>query len=314
MSNAQPAQSMPITVFVHVHYLDIWESISALLAERLDIPFRLVITSTAETADLTVPETSYLTSYRIMRVENRGRDILPFLRALVDEENFEIGLKLHTKKSPQRTDGSRWRNELLDSLLPNDNAVRSIVDNISDNKNVGFVTPAGFCLPVKPWILLNQSAMLRAMEVIGDGLHDADMKDAYFAAGSMFWFRRSALAALTDVRLMSLFEPEEGQLDGTMAHGMERLFAVEARRQNFLTVPMPILMSSCPHTKISEINAATQSHSQQPSFLFPAPYEAPELPVSIHSNRLTRLMYRLAPVYRALPFPLRRLVRALLGR
>lgn len=312
MANIPLARSQPITVFVHVHYPDIWEDISDFIAERLVVPFRLVLTTTDEAATLSLPQTHHLVSYRIMRIENRGRDILPFLRALAYEEDFEVGLKLHTKKSPQRTDGSHWRTELLESLLPGNGCTQSISQRIFDNRHIGLVTPAGYCLPVKPWILTNWAAMQRAMEVVGDGLHEVDMEDAYFAAGSMFWFRRSALAALSDTRIMSLFEPEEGQLDGTMAHGMERLFAVEARRQNFLTVAMPVLMASCPGTKTSEINLATKTHSQQPSFLFPAPYEAPASSAPVRLSRLTRLMYRFAPLYRALPFSLRRWLRDVL--
>src|SRR6185437_11945719 len=108
----------PIVVLAHAHYPDIWREISMLLAERLALPFHLVLTSSHPQEEFVLPHTPALLSTRFLPVENRGRDILPFLRAMAETEDFEIGLKLHTKKSPQREDGAGWRAELLESLLP----------------------------------------------------------------------------------------------------------------------------------------------------------------------------------------------------
>jgi lipopolysaccharide biosynthesis protein len=50
---------------------------------------------------------------------NRGRDILPFLHVanrLLDEGE-EVVLKLHTKHSPHRRDGARWRANCCERCL-----------------------------------------------------------------------------------------------------------------------------------------------------------------------------------------------------
>ena len=312
------SSATPVTVLVHIHYPEIWQEMSGLIARRLTLPFHLVMTTSRPMGDLALPKTPHLLSHRSIVVENRGRDILPFLRALAETEDFGIGLKLHTKKSPQRADGAQWRAELLDSLLPSPEGTEAIVAKIAGDPRIGFVTPSGFCLPVKPWILVNGPAMQRTMSVVGDGLTDGDMEGAYFAAGSMFWFRRPALAALADKGLPPLFEPEEGQLDGTMAHGMERLFPVEARRQGFLSVAMPVLMASSPDTPESSLLAATQAHTEEPNFLFPAPYVSPAsaafAPPPPAVPMRIRILRFFAPAYRALPAPLRRLLKKLAGR
>ena len=262
-----------VAVLVHVHYPEIWREMSGLLASRLTIPFRLILTTSHPDDQIAIPKTRSLISARILRVENRGRDILPFLEALAATEGFEFGLKLHTKKSPQREDGAQWRGEILDSLIPSRGSrLRAIIRRLQADRRIGFVTPAGFCLSVKPWVLQNAPGMISVMHTLGAGLTEGDLADTYFAAGSMFWFRRSALAALADPRVMALFEAEEGQFDGTIAHAMERLFPVEARRQTFLSLAMPALMASRPAMSDAELLALAQRHADVPSTYFPAPY------------------------------------------
>ncbi|MFH7375964.1 rhamnan synthesis F family protein, partial [Pseudomonas syringae pv. tagetis] len=47
--------------------------------------------------------------------------------------------------------------------------------------------------------------------------------DGQFASGSMFWVRLQALRPLLDGHLLpSMFDVEAGQIDGTLAHAIER--------------------------------------------------------------------------------------------
>jgi lipopolysaccharide biosynthesis protein len=306
----------PIVVFVHVHYPEIWRDISALLAERLALPFHLVLTSSHPQYEIVPPRTPALLSSRFQPVENRGRDILPFLRALAQTDNFEIGLKLHTKKSPQREDGSGWRTEVLDSLLPPAPADRAIVAGVQADRRIGLVTPAGFCLSVRPAINMNRPIMHRVMSTLGTDLAEGDLDDAFFAAGSMFWFRRSALAPLTDPKLPELFEVETGQLDGTTAHAVERLFPVVARRQGYLSLAMPALTASWPGMPSIELRELARRHADVPSRYFPAPTPpAASPPAAAAPPPSSGAWALLKSVYRAsLPLWLRYNLRLLLGR
>ena len=303
----------PVVVFAHVHYPDIWEGMSMLLAERMEVPFRLVVTTPHPERDIALPATGRLVSSRVMATENRGRDIRPFLLALHEARDFEFGLKLHTKKSPQREDGALWRADVLDSLLPAPHDARgimggvgAIVARLSADERVGFVTPAGFCLSVAPWVLVNEAGMDRVMTTIGAPLRPGDLDDCFFAAGSMFWFRRPALAALAEQRVIELFEPETGQLDGTIAHAMERLFPVQARRSGMVSFAMPALAASRPGMDMGSLLGLARRHADVPSRYFPAPYvPAERLPHPVPSP--PRLRTRIA-------WKLRRIVRGLLGR
>lgn len=317
MISGPAKDTAPITVFVHVHYPDIWQNMGALLAERLTVPFHLILTSSYPEGQISVPHTPALLTARFLPVENRGRDILPFLRAMAAAGGTDIGLKLHTKKSPQREDGALWRAELLGSLLPPAHGAERIVQSMRFDDRIGFVTPAGFCLSVRPWVLQNAAGLQRILSVLAPHFSDRDQDDAFFAAGSMFWFRLSALIALTKPELTALFEPEKGQLDGTTAHAMERVFPIEARRQGFVSLAIPALLASRPIMPLPKLLELARSHADVPSRYFPAPYvpalpllSKPEQPVAAFgpASRLTSL-------YRAiLPEKLRLAVRRLMGR
>jgi lipopolysaccharide biosynthesis protein len=267
----------PIVVFVHVYYPDIWCDMSRLLAERLPLPFRLVLTSPRPQTELVLPQTSNMLSTSFLRMENRGRDILPFLQALAETDGFDIGLKLHTKKSPQRDDGASWRAEVLESLLPPSPTVRGIVAGMHADGRIGIVSPAGFCLSVRPAMNMNLPGMQRVMSTIGTSLTDNDLDDCFFAAGSMFWFRRSALAPLIDPRLPTIFEDEMGQLDGTIPHAMERVFPIAARQQGYFSLAVPALTASRPEMRLSELRELAQRHVDVPSSYFPQPVPPPPL-------------------------------------
>jgi lipopolysaccharide biosynthesis protein len=317
MIDATDCSKAPVTVLAHVHYPDIWRDMSALLSERLAVPFHLALTSSLPEAEIVVPRTPALLSTQFLRVENRGRDILPFLRSLAGTQDFEFGLKLHTKKSPQREDGALWRAELLESLLPPADGVVRMIRRMQSDHRIGLVTPAGFCLSVKPWILQNDAGLNRIMSALGADLGECDLENVFFAAGSMFWFRRSALLALTTPNLPALFEPEEGQLDGTIAHAMERLFPVEARRQGYVSLAVTALMSSDPRLSLTELLELARGHADVPSRYFPGPY-VPALPLAIPpvaQSASFDIMARLAAFYRStLPEKLRLRLRRLMGR
>ena len=304
-----------ILLFVHVHYPDIWGEISALLEDRIRRSFRLVVTSSHPEEMIPPPQTPHLLSFRFLPTENRGRDIRPFLQAMEAAGDFELGLKLHTKKSPQRADGPQWRGEVMTSLLPSAEGVEAIVAGMEADPRIGFVTPGGFALSVRPWVLVNAPGMERVMGELGHALAVEDMEDAYFAAGSMFWFRRQALSALASEPILNLFEPEEGQLDGTIAHAMERLFPVEARRQGFLSLSVPALLASHPDMPEDALRALARAHADRPSTYFPAPYVAalpPGTPMEPLPTRGGRALLR--AVYHRLPVGLRLALRRALLR
>jgi lipopolysaccharide biosynthesis protein len=175
------------------------------------------------------------TDGEIVTGENRGRDVLPFLR-LADrllDEGVRVVLKLHTKRSVHRRDGETWRRELLDGLLAPNRAQR-IFDAFDEDSTLGLVAPDGHIQLLGHYFGANRPAteyLIRRM-----GLPPVELESELFIAGSMLWMRLDAMRPLFDAHLgIDEFEVEAGQVDGTLAHAVERIFLLAANHAGYRT-------------------------------------------------------------------------------
>lgn len=225
---APAADERPCAV-LHVWYPELLdELVAALHASGLD--WRPIIT--------TAPEREQAVRERIARLgldaevevfENRGRDILPFLHVanrLLDEGVTTV-LKLHGKRSTHRTDGDAWRRELLDKLLAPERAAR-IAAALRDDTALGLVHAEGHLQPLAEYMGANHNCVDYLTRRLGidapQGRYDS------FVAGSMFWLRLAAIRPLLDAHLgVDEFEPELGQIDGTLAHAVERVIGLSVQ-------------------------------------------------------------------------------------
>ena len=157
--------------------------------------------------------------------ENRGRDILPFLHVagrLLDEGE-EIVLKLHTKRSVHLDDGHLWREELLQRLA-SASRHEAIRNAFATDVKLGLVAPEGHLLAVQSYLGANRPHVDYLHTRLG--LRRPLGGETTFPSGSMFWARLEALRPLLDAHVDTWeFEGEAGQIDGTFAHAVERMFA-----------------------------------------------------------------------------------------
>lgn len=208
-------------VVIHAWYLEeLTELLSHLRQSALE--HRLIITTAAEHRERVeaLLQASGLAG-EILTFANHGRDILPFLHVanLLLEQGEDVVLKLHTKRSTHIQQGAQWRQELLQHLLDDGRGAQA-VERFAQDATLGLLAPAGHLLAVRDYVGANAQALQRLQVRLG--LH-ADLLDARFSAGSMFWVRLAALRPLLDAHLPpSAFEPEAGQIDGTLAHVLER--------------------------------------------------------------------------------------------
>jgi lipopolysaccharide biosynthesis protein/SAM-dependent methyltransferase len=213
-----------IAVIIHAFYPELLGEMLAML-KQWTLPCRLLITTVSEQEEgvrQALQEAGL--EGEVLVHENRGRDILPFLRAMKLVREGELVLKLHTKRSLHRVDGEEWRKDLLHKLLAPAGAER-IFAAFSNSPDLGLVAPDGHILPMSTYWGANADTV----HALSKRMYSApvDPATAMFAAGSMFYVRPDAIQALLDLNLQAEdFEPEAGQVDGTLAHAIERCFSV----------------------------------------------------------------------------------------
>jgi lipopolysaccharide biosynthesis protein len=231
-STSKDPSALKPCVVVHAWYPEVLGDVLTKL-RRSRLECRLIVTTAREKeAQVRAVLQSEACDAELHVAENRGRDILPFLRLAyrLREEGQDLVLKLHTKQSPHLAQGGRWREEILQSLLSPQHVPR-ILKAFQREANLGLVAPDGHLLPLIGHLGANADTidyLARRM-----GIAPCDHSSLDFISGSMFWARLDALTPILDAHLdESEFEPEGGQIDGTFAHALERAFALSAAACN----------------------------------------------------------------------------------
>lgn len=232
-----------LAVALHAFYPELLPGIlSGLL--RADCTLKLFVTTGADNLDAV--EASLRQSglaYHLAGVENRGRDVLPFLKVLplINGERFTAVMKVHTKRSPHRRDGDQWRDDVLGSLL-DPSFLHGALDAIEGDPCLGMIGPAGHFLPMSTYFGANADRILN----IGGrlSLSEEQIRSQGFFAGTMFLARASTLNPLLGLGFDSDdFEPEQGQKDGTLAHAIERVMALSVTASGMWIASTDDLMS-----------------------------------------------------------------------
>jgi lipopolysaccharide biosynthesis protein/ubiquinone/menaquinone biosynthesis C-methylase UbiE len=237
-------ESIPrIAVVLHVFYWDLVDELADYIS-NMPFPFDLYVTAT----EGIYPQVfSYFNhrfpqaSVNVVEVENRARDIGPFLTKFTSRYyDYDLVCKVHSKKSPHAPNLSGWRRFLLDRLLGSDSQIRAIVDEFGRDAELGLLYPTYFP-EIRSSVSWgpNRHVMKDLLSWLEIGFDPASPCE--FPAGSMFWFRPRALSTLIDFDfLMEEFPEETGQTDGTLAHAIERsfLFVVEHHGYRHRTVDL----------------------------------------------------------------------------
>ena len=224
-------------VVVHIYYPDLWPEFAETL-HRLRLDFDLYVTITyrgEESDDLSAQIRADFPDAWVMAVPNKGRDILPFL-TLVNAgalDRYEAVCKFHTKKSPHRQDGDLWRRHLIEGILPETGLSEKLESFVADTSAAFWVADGQHYTGSEWWgsNLTTTRAVMQRLEI-------RVREDALsFPAGSIYWVKPLMLGMLKSLHLTAdIFEPETAQVDGTLAHAIERVlgFLAAAAAQNIL--------------------------------------------------------------------------------
>jgi Rhamnan synthesis protein F len=221
---------IPVAVVAHIYYEDTWPDIAGAL-RGLTIPFDLIVTTVAGRERLVETIRRSHPGAEIEIVENRGRDVGPFMLLLERGrlDGYRYVCKIHGKKS---MDGGRktymgdmWRRRLLFDLLGSPGAANAVIEMFERDPSVGMIGPRVFRLPRDGYSenlswSANRPMTLKIAERMGVS---ADKFQLDFFGGTMFWVRPEALKPLRDLRLAADMPYEGGLIDGDLPHALERV-------------------------------------------------------------------------------------------
>lgn len=226
--NAVEAKAIPpkVAISVHAFHPEVFEEIMGYVS-ALSGNIHLFVTTVPDKADeIRRTLSSHSKDFDLIVCDNRGRDVLPFLKVLhrLVDHRFDYVAKVHTKKSLHRDDGDQWRKELFDAVIGPDAFYRSI-NALENDRQLGMLGPEGHLVSMDTYLGSNlERVSLHATELLGDA---HNLLDCSFFAGTMFIARVAAIAPLLTLGIDDRhFEHEEGQIDGTFAHAVERLFGI----------------------------------------------------------------------------------------
>lgn len=219
---------LPPTMTIHIHafYPDVVEEMLDYFVEDAKKGKFLVTTTTKRNYELITEifNNKGFARYQILLIDNKGRDIGPFLDYAIDHvSERDVICHVHTKKSPDvgGSYGEKWRSQLYGALL-----TQTAIDAFEDDRlgllfpdtprSVGWGKNFPFCREI---------ARHFGSSV---GAHPGPMP-----VGNMFFARREVAQAMR--RATSKFEwPREPvAYDGTILHAIERMWTRAAEFAGF---------------------------------------------------------------------------------
>jgi lipopolysaccharide biosynthesis protein len=215
-----------IAVVLHLYYPEFWEEMRQAI-ERIPYPFDLFVSLVkGASAQIRPAIMQAFPNAYVFDVENRGRDVGPFLILLNTGVLFryELVCKLHAKRSMHRQDGDAWRRALTDGILGSSRLIDRIICHFRSDSDLGIVVADGNIGHKDEYWAANDKLLTELLPRAGIS---PEVSSACFPAGSIFWIRPSLLTGLVRVGFdLNDFEPEPLPLNGALGHAVERMFGL----------------------------------------------------------------------------------------
>jgi len=236
---------LKVALHAHFHYTDhVGDLLEAVSVNSH--PCRLIFTTDSDekAAEINLATERYSLPVDVLVVENRGRDVGPFLHVLKEVgDQYDVLGHVHGKRSLTTENvgadfGDRWRVFLWQHLVGGSAPMMDlVVREFAANEALGLV------FPEDPHLIgweENFEIAQRLAERMK--LKRPLPKTLDFPVGTMFWARPDALKPLLALDLTSSEYPREPlPTDGTILHALERLLScvVEDVGFHFATTYVP---------------------------------------------------------------------------
>jgi len=228
-----------IAIQIHIFYEDLIEDIinkTNNIPAKYDLYITITSSEIKSRLEKDIKRYSKTNYFEILIVENKGRDILPFLQQIKTKfKYYKYLCHIHTKKSLSAPElGNLWRNYLYNNLLGNTYIVSEILYDFENNDKLGFIFPETFYEIIKEFYLLTKGTK-KWMDFLATKLFSnykvGELSN--FPAGNMFWARIGAISQIFTYDFSEYFPDEDNQTNDTIMHGLERIWLYLVKFNNF---------------------------------------------------------------------------------
>ena len=226
-----------IAIQAHIFFEDItYEIINK--TNNIPVQFDLYVTTVSESKKLYIEQIiqkySNASKYTINIVENKGRDVLPFITQMKNHyKKYKYICHIHTKKTQKfPITGNLWRKYLYNNLLGSKEIISEILYDFEINDNLGFVFPDTYyniIKGVKDFESINFKHHIENIEYI-NFVAERMLKNRkignrlIFPSGDMFWAKIDSIHQIFEIKFIKMFPKEIGQLNKTIMHAIERIW------------------------------------------------------------------------------------------
>lgn len=230
-----------VAVHLHVYYPDLLEGFLEAF-KSFNFKYDLFLTTNTDEKEQIIKEilAKHQVEAELVRTQNRGRDIVPFLSLKDQLLKYDVVGHFHTKRSLEAAffAGESWRTELIKMLItPADN----IMANFQSNLNLGIViadipTFFRFNKIVDPDNENKQIAPImndvwKRMKM-NKKVNFHDFKTFTMSYGTFFWAKTEILKPLFNLEIMDREIPAEPLPQNTILHAIERMMIYLAWDKN----------------------------------------------------------------------------------
>ena len=228
-----------VAIQIHLFYKDL---INDIINKTNNIPvkFDMFITITSQQKvnilEKYIKKFSKANHFEIMIVENKGRDVIPFLNQIKNKfKYYKYLCHIHTKKSLKAPEiGELWRNYLYNNLLGSVKIVSEILYDFEKHKKLGFIFPETFYGIIQHFYILTEETK-KWMEILAEQLFpNYSLGELLnFPAGNMFWAKIKAISQIFFFDYSEYTPKEDDQTNDTIMHAIERIWLYLVKSNNF---------------------------------------------------------------------------------
>ena len=231
-----------LLVHLHLYYHEQMPYFLKKLGNLVDCQWDLVVTLTQPSASVEAELKRFKPNVRILRIENQGYDVWPFLCALekTDILSYDYIIKLHSKNTKTKPtvslfeikcSGPFWRDLLINPLLGSKRIFRRNLKILRENPRIGM-------LASRPCLMERGNTLAEDTYLFDQLCNRLKLQNPSktFCAGTMFLIRPEILLPL----LRAQFTVQDFYSKivrtgscSTLAHAIERIFVPLAMDHQF---------------------------------------------------------------------------------